>query len=334
MVYILYGPDTYSINKELENIKKSLGEADMLSVNTSVLDGNEVTVQEIKDTCCTAPFLNSFRLVIVEGFIGHFVPEVKKRQDQKNNSAKRSGKSYDSKALVEVLRQVPSTAVLIFIENAITTGNTLLKLLTPLAETRYFPLLKKAELIEWIGRKIQSEEGKISPGAIKILIDLVGNDLWALSNEIDKLLSYSHGRVISETDVKEITSYSREISIFNVVDSIIEKHLGEAQVLVKRMVKEGANSSYILTMILRQLRLIVKAKYLERGISESEALARLELHSEFALNKTIKQAKTYSMQQLQSLYEKLLDLDVNIKTGKYVSDIEIDLMIFEMCRRS
>jgi len=193
-------------------------------------------------------------------------------------------------------------------------------------------MLKESGLFAWINNRVKAEGGEISSGAIRILIDLVGSDLWTLHNELNKLLSYCSGRTINEKDVREITSYSRDINIFNVVDCIIEKRLGQAQLLVKRMVKEGASPLYIINMIQRQLRLIVQAKYLQKGVDKSESLAKLGLNSEFALNKTIKQARIYSIQQLQALYEKLLELDVSIKTGKYAGDIEADLIIFELCR--
>ncbi len=331
MIYVLYGPDTYSRGKELADIKKSLGDADMLSLNTSVLDGNTVTINDIRDNFCTAPFLNPFRLTIVEGFMGRFEPESKRKQG-KSNVTRKSSNLCDLKALAECLKQLPSTAVLIFIEDMITKANAVFKVIAPLAETRSFALLRESGLFAWINNRVKAEGGEISSGAIRILIDLVGSDLWTLHNELNKLLSYCSGRTINEKDVREITSYSRDINIFNVVDCIIEKRLGQAQLLVKRMVKEGASPLYIINMIQRQLRLIVQAKYLQKGVDKSESLAKLGLNSEFALNKTIKQARIYSIQQLQALYEKLLELDVSIKTGKYAGDIEADLIIFELCR--
>jgi DNA polymerase-3 subunit delta len=85
-------------------------------------------------------------------------------------------------------------------------------------------------------------------------------------------------------------------------------------------------------MVARQLRLIIKAKYLDSKASRERALEMLNLNSEYILNKTINQAKKYSVNQLKECYHRLLQADVDIKTGRYSEDIAIDLLVADLCR--
>jgi DNA polymerase III subunit delta len=156
--------------------------------------------------------------------------------------------------------------------------------------------------------------------------------LWTLNNEIDKLLSYCGDRTISDEDVKTLTSYSRDINIFNLVDKIMEKKSSEAQRLVSKMIKDGANVSYIITMILRQLRLIIKAKFLDYNTRAGSTEAGPAFTSEFVLKKTMEQAKIYSLAQLKEIYHKIMEMDVNIKTGKYNGDLAADILVLELCK--
>src|SRR4030043_28234 len=81
-----------------------------------------------------------------------------------------------------------------------------------------------------------------------------------MNSEIDKLLAYCSGQVITEDSVKQVTSYAREANIFALVDSILEGRTKVAQQLLHRLLRDGASPSYILAMITRQLRLIVMTK--------------------------------------------------------------------------
>ena len=72
MLYILSGEDDFSINQSLEEIKKGMGDRDMLSANTTVFDGQQVTPDQLGAVCGTVPFLAEKRLVIIKGLLGRF----------------------------------------------------------------------------------------------------------------------------------------------------------------------------------------------------------------------------------------------------------------------
>ncbi len=57
MLYILTGPDDFSIRQSLGEIKKGIGDQELLEVNTLTLDGQQVTLEQLRNACETAPFL-------------------------------------------------------------------------------------------------------------------------------------------------------------------------------------------------------------------------------------------------------------------------------------
>jgi DNA polymerase III subunit delta len=332
MLYILHGADTFSRQQEIDSIKKSMGAADLLALNTTVLDGSDITAEQVIDFCRTVPFLNPFRLIIIEGLLGRFEHSSKRNKDKSEESNYHSSAYEKWEKLGEMLKGIPQSTTVIFIDEEISARNPLFKDLGGMARTRVFPAMKESGVRVWIGNKIKASGSRISPDAVKLLIDCTGNDLWTLNNEIDKLLSYCGDRTISDEDVKTLTSYSRDINIFNLVDKIMEKKSSEAQQLVSKMIKEGANVSYIITMILRQLRLIIKAKFLDYNTRAGSAEAGPLFTSEFVLKKTMEQAKIYSLAQLKEIYHKIMEMDVNIKTGKYNGDLAADILVLELCK--
>jgi len=174
--------------------------------------------------------------------------------------------------------------------------------------------------------------GKISTGAVNLLADYIGGDLWLLTGELNKLMTYCGGREINDKDVREISSFAREDNIFALVDSVLDGRVKEAQTMLHRMLRYGVAPQQILAMIERQLSIILQVKELSNEMPQQEIKQKLGLHPKYPLDKTIKQARNFSIQRLRNAFHCLLDTDVAIKTGKYEDDLSLDLMVIELCK--
>jgi len=211
----------------------------------------------------------------------------------------------------------------------------LLTQLEPKGKVQEFKPLKGERLRSWIQSRVKNSEGSISPDAIKLLSDFIGGNLWLLSLEIDKLCTYARGRRIEENDVKALTSYAQETSVFAMVDAILDRKAAPATRLMHRLESEGEAPPYLLFMITRQLRMVIQAKdILLQSLPSSEVGHSLGIASDFVLQKVIEQAKTHSMERLKEIYRKLLDTDISIKTGRIKGDrgeLALELLISELC---
>jgi len=330
LFYILYGKDDFSLQQELEEIKSKLGNQDMLAVNTSILDSQQLSLSQLRDACSTVPFLCSHRLVIVKGLLGRFESKSGSERRATRSRAKLNSGLEEWLGLAEYVKQMPSTTVLVLIDGEIRSNNRLLKALASQAKVMGFAPLGDRHLGDWIQERVKQGGGTISPGAVKLLVGLVGADLWVMGNEIDKLLAFCPGQVITDDSVKQVTSYAREANIFTLVDAILEGRRKVAQQLLHRLLQEGASPSYVLAMVTRQLRLIVMAKDLGKKKSRTEVQDRVESTSSYSLEKAARQARAYSLERIKNAYHKLLEADIAIKTGKYDGDLALDLLVVEL----
>lgn len=330
MFYILYGKDEFSLQQALEEIKSELGNEDMLAVNTSILDGQQLSLSQLIDACSTVPFLCPYRLVIVKGLLGRFEPKLGSERRSARSKAKNNSALEGWTGLAEYIKQMPPTTVLVLIDGEIKASNRLIKSLASLAKIKGFAPLSDKNVGDWLQDRVKQGGGTISPGAVKLLVGLVGADLMVMSHEIDKLLAYCSGQVITEDSIKQVTSYAREANIFTLVDAILEGRRKVAQELLHRLLQDGASPSYVLAMIARQLRLIVVAKDLGRKLSRPEIRGKLEPTSDYALEKAVRQARAYTLERIKEAYHKLLETDVAIKTGKYEGDLALDLLVVEL----
>lgn len=328
MLHVLVGEDDFSILQALEEIKRGIGDATALMSSTTVLDGRKVTVEELRNACETMPFLAEKRLVIVEGLLERFEPA---NRNAGKKTSRQKDKSENYNLLVEAMKQLPDFTELVIIGGGVKASNPLFRELSSLTRLRAFPHMKGRELGQWIERRVKESGGTISPQALSMLLRFVGNDLWAVAGEVDKLVLYAGERRIEEDDIKALVSYAQEASVFAMVDAVLEARVTTAQKTLQQLFRQGIAPAQLLVMISRQVRIILQIKEMHgRGKSRGEIQNRLGLSSDFLLRKAWEQADRYSPARLRELYRKLLECDLAIKTGKLDGELALDVLVAEL----
>jgi len=277
--------------------------------------------------------MSSGRLVIVEGLFKRFQPGD--RQARANSGGEEAGQALKEwQGLSEYIKMMPQTTTLVLFDADLDPKavNQLLKSLAPAAD-RVLQMneIKGRELAAWIKDYTVKNEGKISASAVALLADYIGGDLWSLTGELNKLMTYCEGREINDNDVREISSFAREESIFALVDAVLEGRIKDAQLMLHRMLKYGTAPQQILAMIERQLAIILRVKELSHS-NQQEIRESLGLHPRYPLEKTLRQARSFTIPKLRKAFHALLDTDVAIKTGKYEDDLALDLLVIELCK--
>lgn len=332
MLYIFSGQDDYSITQSLDEIQRNISNQAIAPAGATRLDGHQLTLSQLQAACQGAPLLGEKQLVVVHGLLSRFQGQSRNRRQKKNNRSKESQDDY--KSFTGYINQIPDSTVLVLVEDTIDKRNPAFRELASKATIKDFPLLRGADLRQWVQNRVKDEGSSISLQAENLLTRTVGSNLWIMASEIDKLILYASGRRIEEDDIKAVVGYIRQTNVFAMIDAIFESNTRLAEQILVELVKAGATSSYLLAMLARQLRLVVRAKELIRQKRpRNEIMSRLGITSEFALGKTLEQARKYSIEQLRELYHKLLDADISIKTGEYDNELALFILVTELCQR-
>lgn len=331
MLHVLIGEDDYSLRQALEEIKKAIGDPAALMTNTTVLDGKTVTLEQLRNACETVPFLAEKRLVIVEGLLERFEPGGKTGRKKSSRQAEQPPQYLK---MVDGIKHLPPFTELVLTGGGVKATNPLFHELSTLTKVQYFPMLKSPQLGQWVERRVKEAGAQISPQAVTTLVRFVGNDLWTMAGEVDKLILYTAGRRIEEADVKAIVSHTREENVFTMVDAVLEFRGGIAQETLQQLFRQGAAPVQLLSMISRQVRIIFLVKEMRaRGKSRNEIQNKLGLNSDFLVRKAWEQSEKYSPARLRELYHRLLETDVSIKTGKLDGEIALYILIAELGQR-
>ncbi len=333
MLYVLYGRDDFSLREELARIKGELDSDGMLSSNTDVLDGREVSPEQLMTICDTLPFLSAHRLVVVEGLLKRFDRPERPRRGARGARGERMEALERWLGLADYAQRMPNTTTLVLVDVELSADNPLLKALSSAGQVREFRPLRPGAILQWILERAQNQGIDISPAAARLLGDLVGNNLWVLASELEKLAAYAQGRRIEGADVRALVSEARQVNIFAMVDAIVERRAAVALRLLRQLTTAGAEGGYLLAMVVRQYRLIIQARELmTAGLPSQEIGQRLGVTSEFVLQRILDQAQRYSLSRLKAAYRRLLEADVGVKRGHYGEELALELLVHDLAR--
>jgi DNA polymerase-3 subunit delta len=332
MFYLLHGEDEYSRSLELAKMKVRLGDPTTVDLNITILDGRKATLDELMHACNTVPFLAERRLVVVDDLAARFEPGSPGRREDSESEQDRAF----LQGLGGYLSRLPESARLIFRERRrVPKRNPIYRFVLENEHgyAKEFNRPRGRALDRWIARRVEEKNGRIETGAISLLAAFVGNDLRLLDHEIDKLLSYTgEERPITERDVQTLVSYVREADIFQMVDALGKRDSREAMKLLHRLLEEGQPPLYLLHMIARQFRILLRVKELMgKGTSAADVRTLLGLHP-FVVDKITKQAPNFSIAQLEAIYHRLLEIDLAVKTGRMEPGLALSVFVTELQR--
>ena len=331
MIYVFHGEDDFSSSEALKPLVQAVGTEDMRDSNVSRLDAGGFSLQSFGAAAMVVPFLADRRLVIVRGLLAA-------AEGQRTGRRGRRAMTEDAgpaAGLPALLGQLPPSTDVVFLDGKLAANNPLMASLKELGadqvKVREFPALHRDSLGGWIRERAAGKGASIDSKAIAELADLVGPNLWAMDGEIEKLAIYAGNRPITVDDIHALVQGNREANIFDLVDAIMDKRPNVALDLTYRMLNGGAGGPYLITMIVRQARMVAITQDLAaRKVPQNEWASRIGTRSDFVVRKTSEQARRFTPEAVRGLYRLLLEADIAMKT----SDTTDELALTELIARA
>jgi DNA polymerase-3 subunit delta len=134
-------------------------------------------------------------------------------------------------------------------------------------------------------------------------------------NELEKVIAYSEGETVDLEEAREVLSVNLQQNVFHLVNAIGLKKEKEAYKALYALLLKGEVPLVILTMIVRQIRLIAKFKALEaQPLDKRSIAARLKIPV-FAVEDVMRQSRLFSKEDLYKAYKECLRCDMALKSG-------------------
>ncbi len=100
------------------------------------------------------------------------------------------------------------------------------------------------------------------------------------------------------------------------MDALGGRQAARAAELFQAKVNAGADPFYLFTMFTRQFRLLLQARSLLDAGERPAGIAEQLKVRPFVADKLARQARGYTMPQLEAIYRRLLEIDADAKTGR------------------
>jgi DNA polymerase III subunit delta len=301
MLFFYYGQDSFRANQKVDAIKtKFKDKVDPSGHNIQTLDGELMGPDDFFQAVSVMGFLADKKLIIVKNIFDN-----KKLKDWQDTLIKFIDKQKDT----------PEENYIIFLQSS--KPDSRLKLYKRLSKLKFseeFEALGANQLKTWVKNQFAKYPKAISAAALELLISYVGNNLWQMNQEINKLANFAKDD-IGEEDIKTLVQAKIDENIFNLIDALGNKDKALALKLIEEKIDHGVNHQYILTMIIRQYRTLIKAKALGDKAKNYFALMQVLKVPKFIAQKTYTQSQMYDEEQLKKIYKYLLYLDEKFKTS-------------------
>jgi len=305
MLYFLYGPDTYRLQRKAKEIEEQYLKVNQGVLNLEKFDAKNILFDDFWEALSQRSMFIQKKLFFVENVFGaeKFVADFAKK-------VKDIAQSTDVVVILE--KKEPSEK------------SPLFKALLKQGQAQEFKRLDSRQLRAWIKKELAQYGAAIEESAVNSLILFVGDDLWRLSNELKKLASYSKN--IREQDVKLLVKPRIETEIFRTIDALAERNKGLALRLLRGHLEKGDSPFYVFSMFVYQFRNLLAVK---SAGGELSRLSRLKLHP-FVLKKTSQQSSRFSLAELKRIYQRIFSLDLAMKTGKMSASDSLQTLIAEI----
>ena len=333
--YLFLAPDEFLLGQRLGQLKKALGDPEMASLNIAELDGARANASDILYHAGALPFLADRRLIIVRGYFAHL--------ESRLGTAKSPNPTAQAEArqILEALADSGSSNDLVFVDGKLDKRRAIWRGLDGLAGLEQLSkdgLLVIEELNTpnpralpaWVANTARQDGIDIEGQAVQMLATYVGTDLRRLTLELDKLRSYATGRAITSDDVQRLVSDTSEALIWDLTDAIGLRDGRKAMRALYALRRNDANPFYLLTMITRQYRIMIKVKdETARAPGNEFDIAGRVGESPYPVKKAMAQSRNYALPQLEGILDRLLSSDFAMKTGGD-PNTEIDILVAEL----
>ena len=312
--YYIFGEDDFQKEDAVKQLELAALDPATRDFNLETRRGVDLDASQLSTLLSTPPMMAERRVVIIRD-----VASMKK----------------DPRRILDAYLEKPAPDVLLLMTTP-STGKPD-EALARSSEPLKFDELSGDRLPKWIAHSATTAHGlEITPEAVDLLQSSVGNDLYQLSTELEKLASYTNGGTIDREAVAAIVGVTPGETITDFLDALCEKNLGKALPLVPLILSQPKTTGVSVVMALSTQMLAIgwgQARLTEgasRGALAKEYFDLLKKTGAYpgrpwgsAATAWTKAAGNWKPAEVRRALEALLEADIALKESRISSEEQL-----------
>jgi DNA polymerase-3 subunit delta len=313
-LYLFFGEEEFLVERALRRLEQALAEKSGEAVLRVVREAPEVSLEEFFAQARLATLWGSGQLLVL-----------------------RRAETYPAKALSAVGAYLdhPAPHSLVVLTAPSLKAREVEKhavfgrLYRDKAALGFFRL-REGDLLPWLAREAKRLGKTLPPAAAQRLVEVVGDNLAELHQELEKLALFAGDEAtLTPQQVSQLASHSRTYNIFALVEALGEGAVHRRLAALDHLLDLGEPPARILTMLARQLRLLIRYKETAPHISPADLSKQLKLPSGL-VKRLGKQAQSFSLNALRSHLELLHQADLSLKTSTTNPRVWLEWALLQM----
>ncbi|RKZ16862.1 DNA polymerase III subunit delta [bacterium] len=309
-VYLLAGPDNFRIEKTARWLREKALEGPMGELNAASAWGDETPPARIAQDASAYPMFGGQRFLWVRHAEG--LP---------------SGEAIEP--LLAYLKNPVDSTVLVLTSAKLDKRLKLSAACAAAGRVVEFAALNAQELQAQVSSQARAHDIQLEAQAIQMLVDLVGEDLSEIDQELQKLALQGASGPIGAEEVRQLVARSRAIDGFELADSLDQRRpegLLRAWTELRRRGADPFGNAAILSWRLRQLVLLQELVSEGHPPRDAASLAGLP---PWQARKLIPLVESHTPESLQKALEGFVRADRRAKSSSMGAGIAWDLAILD-----
>lgn len=310
--YLIVGSDRPKVARALERLRARVGEQ---AVET--LTARETAGVEAVAALNSLGLFGGTRLVLVE--------------------EGERWKAADVKAVASYL-DAPAPDTVLAVTGDLKRDSPLGKAIEKTGEVLAYDVSKK-QLPSWVLQQFERRGARADADAARALVELVGDNVDELAEEVDKLATWAAGDPIGVPEVEQLAAGRAETAPYAVTDAWgrrdLARALAAAEEILQRSDRPRRDEVPRLAATLgAHVTRVRKARLLAaRGVRPGDALDQLGVRFRFQAERAFTHAERYSEDELRQASVRLAELDHALKGGSRLApDLELQRAIVDVTR--
>lgn len=326
-VYILYGNEGYLKQHYANTICSKTVSKDFEDFNLKKLDGKETSLNEIYDCVSSFPMMSDYTCTLIKDFpLTDYIGE----------------KGKIDKEFESIITDVPETSVLVFwmdtveVDEKSSKWSKVLKMIDGVGACAKIDKRTRSALEKLIISSAAKKDCALSRENANYMINLVGEDMSTLQNELHKVCSYVGSGEITRTDIDKTVIVSVEAKIFQLSRMIVRGEADNAFENLSNLFKLREEPVIILSVLSKAFVDMYRVKAIkEKGLSYSklsEDFPSAYKGRSFVLDNAANDASKYTVTQLKNALNLLSDADRRLKSTNEDAKIVLEELILRLLR--
>jgi len=319
-VYLLFGAETYLRDLAAKTIADFvLKESSLREFNETVFSLNSENLQYALAAAEQLPMMTSRRVIKIT--------DVRVSANSNKDNLKEENEDF----LAAYLKRPSESSVVMFVVDELDKRRKMAKLLIENSVAVEFTELNNFELLKWANDKLKEFGVSADQNALEYLISQTGSNISRLTNELDKLsIAVLPDKIITNELIESLVPNSRELSNFDLTDSLIAKNKSKTFQILNKILDDGAEPLMLLGLIANNFRRISLAKELMANGAEKKEVFRLikmppSKHDNFLVT-----ARRIEKDKLTKIIKRISETDLAIKTSKGTPQMQIEILVGEI----